>query len=194
MRTSRKTASTRVLNSFCTIQCTRGLQCLFMLENLYVSPCLLLNTSMRYWPQNPVLQADPYEKALTRFWVKYSDDLLTAVGALFKGSSVEERKKDIENIWEHFRVVEDQCLGKQKKFFGGDIINVVDLAFGSIIKFLTISEDIFEVDILEAEKFPSLYSWFNNFKSDPVIAENLPNKEKMVAFVKSLRERTLASS
>ncbi|KAK7343975.1 hypothetical protein VNO77_13139 [Canavalia gladiata] len=146
------------------------------------------------WPQNPVLPADPYERAQARFWVKYSDDLMTAVGTLFLSSKVEEREKGIEKIWEHLKVIEDQCLGNQKKFFGGETLNIVDFAFGSIAKFLLVVEDIFEVKVLKAEKFPHLYSWFNTFKNVPVIAENLPDQEKMVAFLKFAREKASASS
>lgn len=97
-------------------------------------------------------------------------------------------------IWEHFRVVEDQCFGKEKKFFGGESVNVVDLAYGSIIKYITVLEDIFEEHILQAQKFPRLYTWFNIFKSEPTIAEILPDQDQMVAFLKTLRERVLASS
>jgi len=100
----------------------------------------------------------------------------------------------IENIWEHLRVVEDQCFSKENKFFGGDSVNVLDLAFGSIIKYLTVLEDIFGVQILEEHKFPHLYSWFNIFKTQPIIAQNLPHQDQMVAFVESLREQILSSS
>ncbi|KAL2325023.1 hypothetical protein Fmac_024081 [Flemingia macrophylla] len=76
----------------------------------------------------------------------------------------EEREKNVEKVWEHLMVVEKQCLGDQKKFFGGDTINMVDLAFGSIVKFLLVVEDILEVKVLKDEKFPHLHSWYNNFK------------------------------
>jgi len=64
-----------------------------------------------------------------------------AVSAFFSSNNDEEREKSIEKIWEHLRVVENQCFGDQKKFFGGDIINIVEIDFGSIFKFL-VAEDI----------------------------------------------------
>ncbi|XP_061375606.1 probable glutathione S-transferase [Gastrolobium bilobum] len=141
------------------------------------------------WPQNPLLPADPYDKALARFWVRYADDLVvSAVVALILSSTAEELEKAIKKILEHLRVVEDQCLDDEKKFFGGDTINIVDIAFGSIISFLEIAIDIFEVKILEAEKFPHFHSWFINFKDVPLIAEIIPEPEKLVAYIKSLRE------
>ncbi|KAL2325029.1 hypothetical protein Fmac_024087 [Flemingia macrophylla] len=145
------------------------------------------------WPHNSLLPADPYERALARFWVKYADDVFSAGAACYLGNNGEEREKDIEKVWEHLMVVENQCLGDQKKFFGGDTINMVDLAFGSIVKFLLVVEDILEVKVLKDEKFPHLHSWYNNFKEVPVIKENLPEHEKIVAFLKFHREKRLAS-
>lgn len=82
------------------------------------------------------------------------------------------------------RVVEEQCLG-EKKFFGGDNINILDIAFGSVVHWLGITEDIIEVKLLEAEKFPRLHSWINNFREVPVIRDSLPNREKMLALFKA---------
>ncbi|TKY51798.1 Glutathione S-transferase U3 [Spatholobus suberectus] len=146
------------------------------------------------WPHNSLLPADPYERALARFWVKYADDMFSAVAAFFRSKNDEERDENVEKIREHLRVVENQCFGDQKKFFGGDTINMVDISFGSIVKFLAVAQDILEVNVLEDEKFPHLHSWYNNFKDVPVIKENLPDQEKMVAFIKFLREKLLASS
>lgn len=117
-----------------------------------------------------------------------------AVSAFFSSNNDEEREKSIEKIWEHLRVVENQCFGDQKKFFGGDIINIMDIAFGSIFKILVVAEDILDAKVLEDEKFPHLHSWYNNFKDVSVIKENLPDHEKMVAFIKFIREKRLASS
>ncbi|KAG4910904.1 hypothetical protein JHK87_057020 [Glycine soja] len=93
------------------------------------------------WPHNSLLPADTYERALARFWIKYADEIFPAVSAFFSSNNDEEREKSIEKIWEHLRVVENQCFGDQKKFFGGDIINIVEIDFGSIFKFL-VAEDI----------------------------------------------------
>ncbi|GAU38511.1 hypothetical protein TSUD_396280 [Trifolium subterraneum] len=135
------------------------------------------------WPQYPLLPIDPYERAQARFWVKYADDIIPAVGALFSSRDVEERKNNIEKIWEHLKVVEEQCFSYEKKLFGGDTINIVDIAIGSTVKFLVTIENIIELKILDEEKFPHLYSWFNNFKDTPIINENLPDQEKMVASI-----------
>ncbi|TKY51795.1 Glutathione transferase GST 23 [Spatholobus suberectus] len=146
------------------------------------------------WPHNPLLPTDSYERALARFWVRYADDMISADRSLVTSSNGEEQEKAIEKIWEHLRVVEDQCLSDQKKFFGGDTINIVDIAFGSIVKFLLVIEGTLEVKFLEDEKFPHLHSWYNNFKDVPVIKENLPDQDKTVALLKFLREKILASS
>ncbi|KAK7343974.1 hypothetical protein VNO77_13138 [Canavalia gladiata] len=147
------------------------------------------------WPQNSLLPVDPHERAIARFWVRYVDDMVSHVRALFRSSNGEEGEKVIVKIWEHLKVIEDQYLGDdQKKFFGGDTINIVDIAFGSLAKFLLVLEDILQVKVLKVEKFPRLNTWFNNFKDVPLIEENLPDQEKMVAFIKSIREKSLASS
>ncbi|KAJ1404810.1 Thioredoxin-like superfamily [Sesbania bispinosa] len=146
------------------------------------------------WPHNPLLPADPYERALARFWVKYVDDMISTVAPLFRNSSGEEREKAIRDIWERLKVVENQYLGDQKQFFGGDTINIVDIALGSIAKLLEVKEDIFKVKILKAERLPRLHSWFKTFKDVPVIRENAPDQEKMTAFIKTLREKILALS
>ncbi|XP_061337530.1 probable glutathione S-transferase [Gastrolobium bilobum] len=137
------------------------------------------------WPQNPLLPADPYERAIARFWAKYADDMISAVAALYRSSIGEEREKAIEKVWEHLTVVEDNCFGDEKKFFGGDTINIVDLALGSVANLLLVVEVMFEVKVLQALKFPRLNSWFNNFRDVPVIAKNLPEQEKIVAFASS---------
>ncbi|KAK2457326.1 putative glutathione S-transferase [Trifolium repens] len=146
------------------------------------------------WPHNSLLPADPYDRAQARFWVKYIDDMISALSAHLRSRSGEEREKAKENILERLRVVEDQCLDDQKKFYGGDIINMVDIALGSFVKFIELQEDMFEVKILQSERFPRLHLWFNNFKDVPVIKENIPGQEKLVAFYKPLIEKILASS
>ncbi|CAL0316776.1 unnamed protein product [Lupinus luteus] len=145
------------------------------------------------WPHNSLVPSDPYEKAQARFWIKYADETVPAFSALFRSNGGEEREKAIVNIREHLRVVEEHCFGAENKILGGDTINIVDLAFGSIINIIETLDDIIQVKVLEADKFPQLLSWFNNFKNIPIINENLPNHEKMVDGIKSIRQKLLIS-
>ncbi|KAK7268658.1 hypothetical protein RIF29_21363 [Crotalaria pallida] len=146
------------------------------------------------WPHNPLLPSDPYDRAQARFWAKYADDTVSAARALFRRRG-EEREKAIEKLWEHLTVVEEHCFVEGKKLFGGDTINIVDIAFGALAEYVVNVEDITDVKVLEAEKFPHFLSWFNNFKNVPVIRENLPDREKVIAASKSIiqKEKVLAS-
>ncbi|KAE9612136.1 hypothetical protein Lal_00022231 [Lupinus albus] len=145
------------------------------------------------WPHNSLVPSHPYDRAQSRFWVKYADETFPAVVALFRSNGDEEKEKAIVDIREHFRVVEEHCFDDENKILGRDTINIVDLAFGSIINFIVILDDIIQVKVLEAEKFPSLDSWFNNFKNIPIIKENLPNHEKMIDTINSIRQKLLIS-
>ncbi|XP_027937862.1 probable glutathione S-transferase [Vigna unguiculata] len=146
------------------------------------------------WPHNPLLPSDPYNRALARFWVNYTEETFSAGVAFYRSNSDEEREKSIENLSKHLMVVENQCFGGEKKIFGGEVINIVDIAFGSMFKFFEVAEDIIGVKVLQDEKFPQLCSWYNNFKNIPVIKENLPDHQKQVATINSIREKRLASS
>ncbi|XP_057735382.1 probable glutathione S-transferase [Arachis stenosperma] len=146
------------------------------------------------WPQNPLVPHDPYDRAQARFWVAYSEQLVPALPALIRSTTPEEKEKAVEMIWGNFKVLEDHCLADKRKFFGGDKINMVDIAIGSLLTVFVTAEDIKQVKILVAEKFPLIHLWFDNFKNAPVIKENFPDREKMVATLKPILERMLASS
>ncbi|XP_058770203.1 probable glutathione S-transferase [Vicia villosa] len=146
------------------------------------------------WPQNSLLPADPYDRAQARFWVKYVDDMFPGIVALQSSRNDEDREKAKEIIRERLGVVEDRCLGDERKFYGGDAINIVDIALASFVKCIEVQEDMFEVKILQSEKFPRLKLWFNNFKDVPIIKENSPSKEELVACLKPLIEKILAKA
>nr|XP_012570066.1 probable glutathione S-transferase isoform X1 [Cicer arietinum] len=145
------------------------------------------------WPQNSLLPADPYDRAQARFWVKYIDEMISSLLAFSHSKSGEEREKAKENIWERLGVVEEKCLGDENKFYGGDNINIVDIALGSFVKLIKVLEDTFEVEILQTERFPHLHLWFNNFKDVQVIKENTPGEEKLVALLKPTFEKIFTS-
>ncbi|KAM0988982.1 hypothetical protein FF1_012970 [Malus domestica] len=146
------------------------------------------------WPQKPLLPTDPYERATARFWVKFAEDKGPAIWMVFRttGEVQEKAKKD---SLEMLRTIEDHAAGTlgKKKFFGGDNIGIVDIAFGGIAHWFGVIEDVVEVRLFEAKEFPRLYAWTNDFKQVPAIKENLPDRHKLLLLFKQIRENLLAS-
>ncbi|KAL6292360.1 hypothetical protein ACE6H2_000502 [Prunus campanulata] len=146
------------------------------------------------WPQKyPLLPTDPYERAMARFWVKYFEEKSIAIWMVFRTTGKEQEKFKKESL-EILRTIEEHAgtVGKNK-FFGGDEIGIVDIAFGWIAQWFEVVEDVVGVKLFEAHAFPCLHAWTQNFKQVPVIKENLPDRDEMLVLFKRARENLLAS-
>ncbi|XWS36519.1 hypothetical protein CRYUN_Cryun20dG0091800 [Craigia yunnanensis] len=145
------------------------------------------------WPQNPLLPKDPYERAMARFWINFVDnkDKAAPIVTFFIGVG-EEHKKATEETKELLKILEEQALG-EKKYFGGDEIGMVDLAMGWMAYFGVI-EEIVDVKILDAESFPRLHAWIQNFRAHPVIKSNLPDHDKLLVSYTQKRQMFLGST
>lgn len=105
----------------------------------------------------------------------------------------EEQEKAKEESLEMLRTIEEHAGLDKKRFFGGDNIGIVDIAFGQIAHWFGVIEEVVGVQLLEPHAFPHCHSWTNNFKDVPAIKENLPDRDRMVSFLKRVRESVLAS-
>ncbi|KAA8527854.1 hypothetical protein F0562_035277 [Nyssa sinensis] len=141
--------------------------------------------------RNPLLPSNPYDRAIARFWAKFAEDKGPVIWRMFI-STGEEQEKAIKDSLEMLRTVEEEALG-DKRFFSGDRIGIVDIAFGAIAHWLGVTEDIVGVKLLDANSFPRLHAWTISFKEEPVIRENLPDRDKIFANLKRRREMLLAS-
>ena len=76
----------------------------------------------------------------------------------------------------------------EKKFFGGNRIGIVHIAFGiNIAHWLGVLEEILEVKVLETHALPRLHAWTENLEEVPAIKENLPNRDEMLVYFKKKR-------
>ncbi|KAA8515754.1 hypothetical protein F0562_018635 [Nyssa sinensis] len=144
------------------------------------------------WKGTPLLPEDPYEKAMARFWAKFGDDKIAP--SIFHAfvSQGKEQEEAIAPVMENLKFIEEELKGK--KFFGGETIGFVDLALGWIANLISVLEEIIGLKFIEAEKFPLLVEWIENFSDVPVIKENWPPRDKLITKFIATRERILAAA
>ncbi|KAB2625772.1 glutathione S-transferase [Pyrus ussuriensis x Pyrus communis] len=139
------------------------------------------------WPENHLLPEDAYERALARFWIQFYTCQIPSFHAFFGLTAGEDRQKTIESVLETLKILEEQGLG-DKKFFGGDSINLVDITHGWLALWFGAVEEMVGVELLKPSTLPRLHAWVQNFKQVPVIRDNLPDYQKLVAHMKRVRE------
>ncbi|KAK7357937.1 hypothetical protein VNO80_17234 [Phaseolus coccineus] len=142
------------------------------------------------WPHNPLLPKDNHQKALARFWIKFGEDSIASITDLFLRpyKDEEERAGAWKRAQETVTIIEEQGLG-DKKFFGGDNIGMVDIAYGCLSHWLEGLEEIVGMKLIEPNKFPLLHAWTQNFKQVPVIKENLPDYGKLLIHLQWRRQQ-----
>lgn len=108
---------------------------------------------------------------------------------LTKGEDQEKAKKE---SLEMLRAIEDHAGLERKKYFGGDRIGIVDIAFGMMVLWFGVIEEVLGVKLFEAQAFPHLHAWTMHFKELPVIKENLPDRDYLMAGFIDYRDNVLA--
>jgi glutathione S-transferase len=113
--------------------------------------------------------------------------------ALRKAFSGEEKgcEKAVEEASEVLKFLEKEL--KEKRFFGGESIGMVDIAANIIGGWLGACEEATGVEFFTREKFPKLSNWIDEFVSNSVIKENLPPRDKLVPFLRYRFESVNAS-
>ncbi|XP_057751148.1 probable glutathione S-transferase [Arachis stenosperma] len=144
------------------------------------------------WKGKSILPADPYQRALARFWAKFIDDKV--FGAAWKSVftvNEEEREKNVKETHEGLQFLEDEL---KDKFFGGEEYGLVDIAAVNIAFWVPLVQEVAGLQLFTNEKFPKLYKWSQEFLSQPTIEECLPPRDPIFAFFKGRYESLLASA
>ncbi|XP_047150776.1 probable glutathione S-transferase [Vigna umbellata] len=144
------------------------------------------------WNNNPILPSDPYQRALARFWSKFIDDKI--VGATWKSVFTvdeKEREKNVAEAYESLQFLENEI--KEKKFFGGEELGLVDIAAVYVAFWIPLVQEIAGLELLTSEKFPNLYRWSQEFVNHPIVKESLPPRDPVFGFFKGRYEGLFAS-
>ncbi|CAK7349641.1 unnamed protein product [Dovyalis caffra] len=130
------------------------------------------------WKDNPLLPQDPHERATALFWAKFADEKCLVEAYTAAWTEGEEKEKAIKSAQESFAFLEKLIQGK-KFFSGDDKIGYLDLAMGWIPLCIDVMEEVGGMKLVDAEKFPSLLEWAQNFIEIPLIKERLPPRDAL---------------
>ncbi|OEL21627.1 putative glutathione S-transferase GSTU6 [Dichanthelium oligosanthes] len=113
-----------------------------------------------------LLPADPYERAVARFWAAYIEDKLVAPwDRVFRVKTDEERGEEMKQMLAAVDVLEGgfkEC-SNGKCFFGGDCVGYVDVILGGAVSYAKANEAIFGAKLFDAAKTPLLAAWMERF-------------------------------
>ena len=82
---------------------------------------------------------------------------------------------------------------KDKKFFGGEEIGLVDIAAVYIAFWVPMVQEIAGLELFTSEKFPKLHNWSQEFLNHPIVKESLPPRDPVFSFFKGLYESLFGS-
>ncbi|KAM3354602.1 hypothetical protein ACQJBY_025360 [Aegilops geniculata] len=137
-----------------------------------------------------LLPTDPYDRATARFWARFIDDKCSKPFWLAMWTDGEAQKGFMKEIKENFALLEAQLEGK--RFFGGDIIGLVDIAACGFAHWLTVCEEVSGVTLVTAEEFPRLCRWAKEYASDEKVQACLPDRAQMLAHFTANKEMFMA--
>ncbi|KAH7330944.1 hypothetical protein KP509_20G009300 [Ceratopteris richardii] len=152
------------------------------------------------WPspptRSPIVPADPYDRAIARFWADYVDNKFHEAAARLmrspEGELQEQAKKDMLGCLAVFdELLRDLSL--KGPFFGGQHIGLVDIALAPYLCWLHAFETIGAFKLLDEGRCPHLCKWANDVLENPCVKEALAIAPayKVLEFTKVYRSMAL---
>ncbi|XP_068661115.1 probable glutathione S-transferase isoform X2 [Aristolochia californica] len=149
-------------------------------EDAVAESTVILEYIDETWKQDPIMTANPYERA----------KLGPAVGEVFRLRG-EEQKSALDQVNHNLKMLEEelaQGFFKGRKFFGGEKIGFLDIVIGCGSSWLWVFEEVVGVKLVDAEAFPRFFSWLRDFEEQPEVKETIPPADKLLEYAKGLHQ------
>ncbi|KAL8121141.1 glutathione S-transferase U17-like [Apium graveolens] len=142
------------------------------------------------WSSNhSIMPSDPYDRAIARFWAAYLDEKwFPSLRSIATSNGEEEKNAAIKLVQEGLVLLEDaytKC-SRGKMFFGGEKIGYLDIALGSFLGWMRVTEKVNNVKLIDEANTPGLVNWAHNFCSDAAVKDVMPQTDKLYDFSKVL--------
>ncbi|XP_038976330.1 glutathione transferase GST 23-like [Phoenix dactylifera] len=168
---------------------------LLHLDRPIVESVIILQYIDETWTDRPIMPADPYERAVARFWCYFADDKLgPAVGAVF-GLAGEDQKAAVAQVHENLKLIETELREgafKGRRFFGGDKIGILDIVLGCGSYWLAVFDEVMEVKLVDPEAFPLFHAWLRDFEEQEEVKEIIPAIDRLLEYARGIRQMMLS--
>uniref|UniRef100_J3N4A5 glutathione transferase n=3 Tax=Oryza brachyantha TaxID=4533 RepID=J3N4A5_ORYBR len=134
-----------------------------------------------------LLSADPYERAVARFWAAYIDDeLITAWVPTILCKTEEEKAEAIKKTLAAMERLEGALKdsSKGKPFFGGETVGLVDVVLGGLNSWMKATEELIGVKIFDPAKTPLLAAWVEHFDELDAVRDVSPDVDGVIKYAK----------
>ncbi|KAG6484262.1 probable glutathione S-transferase GSTU6 [Zingiber officinale] len=143
-----------------------------------------------------ILPADPFDRAIARFWAVYIDDklpyLIRALRWEKEAAKVTELVGQFRQVLGRLEQAFTEC-GKGKGFFGGDAVGYLDIALGSCLGWIMALEKGKSVKLLDAEELPPLAGWAERFLAEESVKGLVPDADEHLKVYEVATARTSAT-
>ncbi|CAO1940937.1 unnamed protein product [Urochloa humidicola] len=128
-----------------------------------------------------LLPADPYDRAMARFWAHFIDHKGAKPFMLSMWSEGETQKESLKEVKENTAILEEQLKGK--RFFAGDSIGYLDIVASGVAHWLGVIQESVGVTLMsdDGDEFPALRQWAKDYTSDETIKLCLPDRGRLLA-------------
>ncbi|CAM0881539.1 unnamed protein product [Alopecurus aequalis] len=139
----------------------------------------------------PILPADPYHRAVARFWAAYVDDkVFPAWIGILRAATEEERYEKLAATLAVVAPMEEAlavCSEGKAFFSGGDSVGYLDLALGCHLFWLEALRAMFGMTVIDASRTPRLAAWTERFLETKAAKTVAPPTNSMEEYAGKLR-------
>ncbi|XP_057777075.1 glutathione S-transferase U17-like [Salvia miltiorrhiza] len=136
------------------------------------------------WNDGPtILPTGPHDRAIARFWAAFVDDkLVPLLGQIWAAGGEEASMLVFEKTFEALMLLEEAFINcsKGKAFFGGDDVGYLDIALGSFVGPIRVTEMMNGTKILDQTKTPHLVGWAERLYSDSLVKDVMLDPQELL--------------
>ncbi|XP_051122152.1 glutathione S-transferase U17-like [Andrographis paniculata] len=143
------------------------------------------------WPNGPsILPSDPHDRSAARFWAAYIDDKWSPLFREVKEAKDDDEKRVVmEKIQSGLVLLEEAFVmcSKGRDFFNGDEVGYLDIALGSFLGWIGVTETMIGIKVLDAAMAPNLVSWADRLYCSSSVKDVMLQTPALLEVLKKLK-------